>query len=137
VDGRFELAGSQTTFDYVQCEPGNGDCITQAFTNAYQATTTTGQQASRTVQQEFALQENAGVSIFGLSLKVIVKESSTLTWTTTYQNTITNTSTQTDVLSIASPPCTGDPCNPSYAGPGEFDVYTDNLYGTFVFIPVN
>ena len=140
VDGRFELAGgtlSPTIFDYVQCEPGGGDCLTQTYTNTYQATTTTGKQTSRTVQQEFALEEDASASIFAASIKVVVKESSTLTWTSTWQSTITTTSTQTDELTIASPPCSGDPCNPSYAGPGEFDVYTDNIYGTFVFIPVN
>jgi hypothetical protein len=140
VDGRFELAGSTlspTTFDYVQCEPGGGDCLTQTYTNTYQNTTTTGQQTSRTVQQEFALEEDASTSFFAASVKVVIKDSSTLTWTSTWQSTITNTSTQTDELTIASPPCSGDPCNPSYAGPGEFDVYTDNLYGTFVFIPVN
>jgi len=43
---------------------------------------------------------------------------------------------------IWGPPCAGDPCSPSYPpaspyyGQGtSFDIFTDQLYGTFVFVP--
>lgn len=54
-----------------------------------------------------------------------------------YNSTITDTNMQTDQLQITGPGCTGSPCNPAYSGPGEFDVYQDNIYGTFMFWPVN
>jgi len=44
------------------------------------------------------------------------------------------------MLSITGPPCAGVnfPCNPTYNGiPSEFDVYQDNIYGTFMFNGVN
>jgi hypothetical protein len=70
-------------------------------------------------------------------LKVDLKQTQTLTWMSQWQSTITNTTTEMGQFTIAPPSCTGDPCNPAYSGPPNFDVYQDNVYGTFTFVPVN
>jgi hypothetical protein len=60
-------------------------------------------------------------------------ESLTLTWTYSWLDTLTTTTTLTNQLSIKGPP---DP-PPAYTGPIEFVAYQDNLFGTFAFVPIN
>ena len=47
-------------------------------------------------------------------------------------STVTSTNTNTATISITQP---SGPTNP-YTGPSLIDIYQDNVYGTFVYIPV-
>jgi hypothetical protein len=78
------------------------------------------------VSEEF----NANFSGFWKST-VNMKESQTLTWDYAWLDTLTQSTTLTDALSITGPP---DP-PPTYYGPVQFVVYQDNMFGTYVFIP--
>lgn len=90
---------------------------------------------------------NEGVNfIFKGTLTEELKASYMLTWTTDYQKSITNTTMSTSALSVQGPPCGNatagqGPCVPVYDAEGnqptQFEVYQDNLYGTFMFAPVN
>jgi hypothetical protein len=70
--------------------------------------------------------------IFGSKLTLDLKTTNTLTWMNTWLNTLTVTQTNTNALSVTEP----SGCNPPYAGPGQFIVFQDNMYGTFMFYPV-
>jgi hypothetical protein len=141
ADGRFTLSGGATgvsqSFAYEQAGPGNGGGLTQQYSNTYSQSSTAAQGSSYTTQQSFGLQEHFGATLFGIGVTNNLKQSQTLTWMNQAQTSITNTQTETDMLSITGPPCTGSPCAPPYSGPPEFAVYQDNLYGTFMFNPIN
>lgn len=143
ADGRFTIATTNPTynqtsdFPYTQCGPGGGGCNSEAYSNGYTYTSTQGQSAMYQLKQAFGMEQQFSGTVFGIDITGSVSESQTLTWQAQWQNVITNTQAETDQLTIQGPSCTGDPCNPSYSGPPEFDVYEDNVYGTFVFIPVN
>jgi hypothetical protein len=75
-----------------------------------------------------------------------LKDSWSLTWGTETQTSTTNINGSTASLSVQGPPCNNvvlqqGPCVPQYDASGmqptQFDIYQDNLYGTFMFAPVH
>ncbi len=60
-----------------------------------------------------------------------MKQSETLTWDYAWLDTLTQSTTLTQALSITGP---SDP-PPAYYGPVQFITYQDNEFGTYVFIP--
>lgn len=139
-DGRFTLSGGSggnaQSFDYVQA-PNNGGSLTQQYTNTYTDSQTTSVGGSLSFQQVFGLEEKFDGTFFGIGLSYDLKQSATLTWSHSSTQSMTNTATETDMLSISGPSCTGSPCSPAYSGPPEFQVFQDNLFGTFMFNPIN
>jgi hypothetical protein len=142
-DGRFTLSGGSTgiatTFDYKQADPGEV-ALNQTLANTYTTTSTQGLSSTTTHTQTFGIDVSLSASVFIASLSVDLKSSQMLTWTHVANNSSTNTSTMADMLSITGPPCasTTFPCVPIYSGiPSEFDVYQDNIFGTFMFNGVN
>jgi hypothetical protein len=135
---RYTLTNDNQNIVYEQAPP-NGQAGTQMYTDQYTTTSTQGQGAMYTFQQAFSFEQKFSAGFFILSVTYDLKESETLTWTTQYNKMLTQTSTETGVLSVTGPPCTAgtNPCNPLYTGPTEFDVYEDNLYGTFLFNAAN
>jgi hypothetical protein len=139
VDGT-RFTGPITGKDFIyQQAPVGGNPTTQTYTDTYMNTTTQGQGATYKFAQTFGLEETFGGKAFGIGLTTTLQQSSTLTWTSQWNNKITSTNTSTGGLSITGAPCvvSGTVCNPVYTGPTEFDVYEDNLYGTFLFYPIN
>jgi len=118
---------------YQQAPPG-GNPGTQTYVQQYTTTSTQGQGAQFTFAQTFAVEEQFTSSWIIAAFKYDLKQSNTLTWSHGYNHTITNTSSQTDTLSVTGAPCvvSGGTCNPAYTGPTQFDVYQDNLFGTFL-----
>jgi hypothetical protein len=103
-------------------------------------TQSVAQGTSSSTKQAFSVEEVFGNSSWWDSLKYTLKESDTLTWTNSWLNTLTTTTTLQQALSLTGPPCPANPpgpCNPEYAGPGQFYVYQDNQFGTFMFYPTN
>ena len=109
------------------------------YNAVYTNTSSVGQGSSYTFKEAFGTEEQFAGGTFLNHFSVDVKQTDTLTWTNSWQNTLTTTTTLTDALSVTGPGCpqTSPPCVPAYAGPGEFIVYQDNLYGTFMFYPGN
>ena len=141
ADGRFTISGGPSgqaqSFPYKQALPGDSP-ISETYSNMYTNTTMVGKTAQNSYEQSFSLDEKFSTGIFFDSLTIDIKETGSLTLTNQTLSTITNTAVQTDSLYIQGPPaCTGSPCLPQYVSPAEFDVYQDNLYGTFMFNPVN
>jgi hypothetical protein len=142
-DGRFTLVtlpNDPNPIPYVQADPGNGSGITAQYSVNQTNTQSVAQGTSSSTKQEFSVEEVFGVSSWWDSLKYTLTQSDTLTWTNSWLNTLTTTTTLQQALSVTGPPCPANPpgpCSPEYAGPGQFLVYQDNQYGTFMFYPTN
>jgi len=149
TDGRFTIApvnGSNSqSFDYKQAGPGNGSGLTQTYTNENTTTTTVSNGNTYTFQEAFGLEEKVGGSFFWQTVQYDFKQTSTFEWDHSFLLTTNNISDSTDTLSITGPSCpvpTPGPCNPPYVpqlpgSPPEFDIYQDNLFGSFMFWGVN
>ena len=133
---RFTLSDNQN-IAYVQAPPG-GQPITQTYQFQYQNTSQQGQGTSSTQQQAFSVDVSLSGGLFWSQISADLKDSQMLTWTTSVDTSITNTTTSTSLASITGPTCTvsNGGCNPQYTGPTEFEIYQDNQYGTFMLFPV-
>jgi hypothetical protein len=104
--------------------------------------TTQGQQSQTSFSQTFGV-ENAftGTSFLkGFGANVSVSQTLTSTYAVNQQTTVSNTFAGQAM--IIGPACNGNPCNPPYPpnpallGTGtEFDIFVDQFFGTFVFVP--
>ena len=141
VDGRFTISGatngSAQSFIYRQPAPGSSP-LTQTMTNTYTNTSTLGTTSSFQTQVGFGVEASLSGEFFA-KLSRSLKLSFTLTQTHQSGRSVTATTTQIDTLSITGPPCGSNtpPCAPVYTGPPQFNVYQDNIFGTFMFNPVN
>ena len=143
ADGRFTLAasasGTATTFDYKQADPGE-TALTQSLMTAYTSTSTQSSSTTVTTTQAYGIDLSFTGSAFLTTWSADFKDTQTLKSIQQTTNSITNTGTTSAMLSITGPPCSGTafPCSPTYSGvPSEFDIYQDNIYGTFMFNGVN
>jgi uncharacterized protein (TIGR03437 family) len=155
-DHRFTLSScnGNTGFSYNQAAPSSPGAEIYTCTLTYTNTSIQAQEITTSYSQTYSLDtsfsEGGSFSYFGLTFKAMLtddsKDSTTLTWTTVYDQSITNTATSTSALSVQGPPCGNTvagqgPCVPVYDSSGnqptQFDVYQDNMYGTFMFAPVN
>ncbi len=141
-DGRFTIAGgaggAASSFPYEQANNGNGAGITDLYSTATVNTSAQGASTNTNYKQSFALEEDIYLNL-AVTLKSVFKETYTLSWGSTWQSTLTTSTTQTNNLSITGPNCpaTSGACSPLYGGPAEFVLYQDNQYGTFMFAPTN
>ncbi len=98
-----------------------------------------GNGTSHSFKQAFGLDSSFSGGTWLGKFTVDVSVTQTFQWTHDWMSKLTTTTTLTDALSITGPGCpqTSPPCVPSYSGPGQFIVYQDNQYGTFLFYPSN
>ena len=136
-DGRFTLTGNQVV-DYVQPGPG-GQPYTQALTESTTKTQTQGEGAKYTTQLGYSWENKFTASFLAGSWSSDVTASDTLTFINQWSTTNTKATGVTATGSVTGPPCTvsGAVCSPVYTGPTEYEVFEDNVYGTFMFYPVN
>jgi hypothetical protein len=132
-DQRFTLVGLTPSTGGAQLQsfiyaPGS---LSETFTNTYVNSTQSSKGTSSSHSESFgvALTVSGKFSDYSASLKV----ADTMTWTSSQSSTIANTSAATQIASFTlGAPCTS--C--TYTGPTVFEVYEDNVYGTFMFNPV-
>jgi hypothetical protein len=125
-DGRFTAchnSGCDTTIDY---EPN----VTKNYSQGYSTTLTASQGYKDTYQEGYSLENQFTNTAFSATLKVDLKNSVTWTWVDQFSQSTNSTTGQTASFTIVGPA-------EGYVGPLEFDVYQDNLYGTFMFYPGN
>jgi hypothetical protein len=131
ADGRFCRTTNQ---DLLYSPPAaGGQPTTQTFSMVRQVTATQGQGASDTRQVGFSGDLNAslGVSLskdFMLSFGADLKSGNTLTATNKWNTLTTEQAGQTATVTVKGPAVTDN-----YTGPVEFEVFQDNIYGTFMF----
>jgi hypothetical protein len=141
-DGRFTISSpvgsAAQSFIYKQATPG-GTAPTQILTNTYTNSSTQTTSQTYTTQQTLGLDVATKTGAIFLKIDTDFKLSQNLTWTHMASLATTTTQTDVDTLSITGPPCSATtfPCHPAYTGHSEFDVYQDNIYGTFMFNGVN
>jgi hypothetical protein len=122
---RFDKQGGQT-IPYENPAPGGQPNQYQAGA-VYQATTTAGQSAQDTFQLGFSIDQSYTGSFFAI-VSADLKFSNTTTWMNKWSALTTNMVGQSASMSITGP-ATSD----NYTGPQEFDLWKDNVYGTFMF----
>jgi hypothetical protein len=142
-DGRFTImpgTNSPNPIPYTQAGPGNGGGLTAIYSTTQTNTESVAQGTSHTFKQAFGMQEVFSGKVFDIGLTTTLNQTDTLTWTHSWLNTLTTTTTLQDALSVTGPSCPAPPpgpCSPVYAGPGQFLLYQDNQFGTFLFYPAN
>ena len=132
-DQRFTLVGltpstGGTPLQSFIYAPGS---LSETFKNTYVNSSSTTKSASSTHSQSYGVAQSVSAKYadFSASLKV----AGTMTWTNQQSSTIANTSTATQIASFTL----GSPCaSCAYTGPTVFEVYEDNVFGTFMFNPV-
>ena len=133
TSGRFDLQAGQS-FNYDPAPPG-GQPITQTFSVVSQTTTSAGQGSSDTRSVGMTVDLNFGssinLSIFSASFALDVKTSDTYTSTSKWSSSTNGAAGQTASLSITGPASTDN-----YTGPTTIQVWKDNVYGSFMFYPV-
>ena len=151
ADSRFTLSqcSSSSSVDYTQAGPSGtpstsppADACTLTYTN----TSTQAQTLTQSNKVAYSVDQSLSGSVYIIALSANVIESGYLQWTTESQSSVTNTTTSTAALSIQGPPCNNatpyvGPCVPQYDAAGnapvQFEIYQDNMYGSFMFAPVN
>ena len=134
ADGRFCLAGNQN-FQYEPPPPG-GQPITQTFAVSHQTTATQGQGAIDTrmvgysTSVTFTLDgtKKQNDNSFMTNFAATLVNGNSLTWKNQWNSLSTQQVGQTATLSITGPAATDN-----YTGPVEFDIYQDNVYGSYMF----
>jgi hypothetical protein len=121
TDKRF----TQTTNGELYYLPGDNN----GYSWLYTTTATQGQGAQTTYQEGFALEEKYQADWFVAGLTYDWKQSTTFTWMDQWNSLMTEMMSQQNLVDIVGP--TG-----SYTGPTEFNIFQDNVYGTFMVYPV-
>jgi hypothetical protein len=124
---RYQGPVNGSTIPY-KC-PGCPSCqpSTWYWNTNYQVTNTQGQGAQWSYSLNFGI--SATYQIFGGLFSADLKSSDTLSWTSKWSSTETQKVTQAATVSITGP------ASCSYTGPTEFNMYQDNVYGTYMFYP--
>lgn len=155
---RYTITGSEDLL-YEQAVPGQTP-PTKTFTQKYSNTSTQGQSAEYTSTHTLGMETVFKGHLFGYAFTDTLSQSNTMTSVNGWNDEITSSTTSDSVASITWAPCavSGTSCSPAYP-PGnaynapqgasctalsnpqaygqayEFDVYEDNLFGTFLLVP--
>jgi hypothetical protein len=123
----------KTTTDYRFTQTTNGEMYylqgnNETYNWTYTTTDTEGQGGKNTYVQSFAIEvKNSGSFIAHISFDW--KESTTFTWIDQWNELMTQMMSEMNSVSIHG-------WTPPYSGPDEFNVFQDNVYGTFMVNPV-
>jgi hypothetical protein len=151
LDGRYTQAttapsagtigGQLENIPYPQALPG-GSAPSDTYTTTYSNSTADSHTATNQTTQSFSVEDSYKGHFFFADASYSITVTGTLTWINKSMTSITNTQTQTDTAYIQGPPCGTPYCTPTYSGiapaqPANFNVYQDNLFGTFMFYGTN
>jgi hypothetical protein len=128
-----------TDFPFVQC--GFVGCTpnSETYSSTYTSSSDLGSSTSYGYSQTFGVDNSFTASTFLYNIMESLNTSYTINSQFSTKNDITNSTSNYGQFTIVGPPCTawsGSGCAQVYAGPGEFDVYQDNKFATFMFWPV-
>ena len=124
ADGRFTACSNPQCSTTVDFEPD----ITTSYSQGYSVTASTSQSVNYAYSQTFALESQFQGTDFANNFNADLKTAGTLTSGYQFNQLTNNSQGQTASFTIVGP-------SPGYAGPLQFVVYQDNLYGTFMFSP--
>jgi hypothetical protein len=124
---RFDEMTALGPINYEPPPPG-GSPITETYTLSTQTTTTAGQGASYTYSVGFTIDAKTSLTV-GIDLSADLKSSTMFTTTDKWSETLNSVTGKTAELSVTGP-------SGPITGPTEYQVWRDNVYGTFMFYPV-
>jgi hypothetical protein len=125
---RFDLASGQS-FNYEPPPPG-GQPITENFSVATQTTSSSGQGAMTTNTTAWSVEFKTGANVLA-EVQSDFKVSNMYTTTSKWSSAINSATGKMASFSITGP-TTAD----NYTGPVIMQVWRDNIYGSFMFVPV-
>jgi len=128
-NSRFDLQAG-FDFNYEPAAQGNNP-ITETFSVSAQSTSTAGQGASTSYSVGASFTADAEVD-FVVDFTGNIKTSDTITNTSKWSSIVNSATTKTASLSITGPAFTDN-----YTGPIQMQVWRDNIYGSFMFFPIN
>lgn len=111
--------------------PPGGQPTGQTYNTSYNQTTAAGQSAKDTYEVTYSVGGEVGFD-FIVKLETKLKTSTKFSWANQWSNTVTNGTSQSASFTIY-PPLAAD----NYTGPTAIQVWKDNVYGTFMFFPLN
>jgi len=124
-DGRF-CRTTNPNLQYSPPPPG-GQPVTQMYSIQHQATATEGQGATDTRSVSIGTQGDLHVNFF-IKFTAKLMATDTMTFVNKW-----NAMSSSQVGQTASATVTGPSSADNYTGPVEFDIFQDNIYGTFMF----
>lgn len=138
---RFTLTYNQD-IAYFQ-PPVGGQPITTIYQLAYTDMSTQSQEHTISNQVAFGTETSLQTPFLHI-VTVTVGSSQKFTNTTEADQSVSSSNQKTATASVTEPPCnvSGNACFPTYPssdtpGPTEFEIYQDNLYGTYLYFPAN
>lgn len=122
-------------FNYVPAAPG-AQPTSQTYSTSYNSTSMAGQGTKLTNTTGLSVDDSASATfkqdMATVGIGFEASGSDTWTWTNTWSMSTSTGSNQSMSLTIV-PPLASD----NYTGPTAIQVWKDNLFGTFMFYPVN
>jgi hypothetical protein len=148
ADGRYTFmtmqstdgggGGAMTDFQYSQASVG-GQPLKTGFSVSSSRQTTSTLSNSQSYSQTVTISGSSSATAI-LQVSATLTDSRTLTLTNMTSNSNSVTNTLAANATLFGPPCVvmSGACSPLYAAPqpAEFDVYIDNIYGTYLFNPL-
>ncbi len=125
---RFDLASGQS-FNY-EPPPAGGQPITENFSIATQTTSASGKGAMTTNTTALSVEFKTGANVLA-EVESDFKVSNSYTTTSKWSSMINSATGKTASFTITGP-ATAD----KYTGPVIMQVWRDNIYGSFMFVPV-
>jgi hypothetical protein len=146
-DNRFTLTtcNAGNSVSYLQAAPSQTPGPYTCTLN-YSTLTTTAQALTTSSTNTFSIDRSYAGSIFSNNLTFDFQYAYTVSTQTEVDSSIATTQSSSSVANITGPACGNSvlgvgPCIPVYDAlgnePEQFDIYQDNLYGTFMFAPVH
>jgi hypothetical protein len=138
----FVLVPPQFTISNLENVPYHQGSPSTVWTVSATNSNTNGQESKTTYAQTIGIEDAFTGTNFlkGFGAKFSVMQ--TLSVAYEVQNSTTVSNTFTGMANITGPACNGNPCNPPYPpspqtyGEGtEFDIFVDNFFGSFAFVP--
>jgi|SRR5579859_3756017 len=140
---RFTLTLDQN-INYTQPPPG-GQPFTTQYTESYTTASSSQTTYTKTHSQTFGREQELKGTIGSIGFDLSIAVSRKMEWTHQSSNLFQTSNTSTAEASITGPPCNvvSNACSPSYppnpldyGSAISFDLYQDNIFGGFLFIPV-
>lgn len=122
-DSSSRFTNTGQTVDYTPAAPGDS-ASSWSGSYSYETTSESGQDAVDSYQVSYSI--DAGLKSV---ITADLKGTSSTTWTNKWSNTQTDIAGQSAAYSITGPVATDN-----YTGPTGFEVWQDNVYGTFMFV---
>ena len=131
TSGRYVFPGGVDQTVSYEPEPAGAQASADLYTSSYNSTNSSSQGGQDKYTVGYSIDGTLSASFFGTALGQL-KASTTFTYTNTWSSTVTSGASQSANFTIYRPLSTD-----GYTGPINMQIWKDNVYGTFMFYPVD